>query len=196
MPKPVLTDQDFASAALATGLPIAAIKAVAKVEAPRGGFDAQGRPIILFEGQWFSHFTDGAYDHSHPTISYPNWTKQFYTSSNDGEMKRLDEAAQLEREAALKSASWGKFQIMGFNHVSAGFPDVQGFVNAMYAGEPEHLLAFLNYLANDRDGRGMVLLKAACADGNFTPFALFYNGAKQAANRYDTKLKAAFEEAS
>lgn len=194
--KPKLTEEDFQQAAADNGLPVAAIKAVAQVEAPRGGFDAQDIPVILFEGHWFSHYTNSVYDRSHPTISYPHWTKQFYSGSNAGEHARLDEASTLDREAALKSASWGKFQIMGFNFQSAGFAKLQDFINAMYDSEAQHLKAFLSFLKNDRGGLGMVHLKEATVDGNWTPFALFYNGSGQADNHYDAKLKAAYEDNS
>jgi hypothetical protein len=192
----ILTEEDYQSAAADNGLPVAAIKAVAEVEAPRGGFDAHDLPIILFEGQWFSHFTDGAYDKSHPTISYPLFTKRFYTRNNTGEQARLAEASALDRNAALMSASWGKFQIMGFNFVSAGFSTIQDFVNAMYDNEAAHLKAFINFLNHDRGGKGMVLIKAGAHDGNWVPFAEFYNGRDQAVNQYSTRLGKAFEEFS
>lgn len=191
-----LTEEDFQNASADNNLPVAAIKAVCKIEAPRGGFDANGLPVILFEGHWFSHFTDGAYDTSHPTISYPKWTRRFYAGTNTGEHARLAEASALNRDAALQSASWGKFQIMGFNHLSAGFPVLQDFVNAMYDSEVAHLRAFISFLKTDRGGVGMERLKQACVDGNWTPFAEFYNGLDQAANHYDQRLAAAYEELS
>lgn len=194
MIKPVLTEEDFQTAAADNGLPVAAIKAVSHIEAPRGGFDANGLPVILFEGHWFSHFTNGAFDASHPTISYPVWTKKFYAGSNAGEQVRLAEASALDRDAALQSASWGKFQIMGFNFKAAGFATLQDFVNAMYTSEAAHMRAFINYLKNDRHGQGMALLKQAAVDGNWIPFARFFNGTGEAANHYSDKLAAAFEE--
>ncbi|WP_235862917.1 N-acetylmuramidase domain-containing protein [Vibrio ruber] len=44
------------------------------------------------------------------------------------EYKRLQQALTLEREAALKSTSYRRYQIMGFNHQSAGYDDVESFV--------------------------------------------------------------------
>lgn len=37
------------------------------------------------------------------------------------------------------SASWGRFQIMGANHVNAGYATVQQFVTAHRASESNHL---------------------------------------------------------
>ena len=50
----------------------------------------------------------------------------------------MGEAAHLNRIAALKSASWGKFQLMGFNYKLCGFNSLQAFVNAMYKNEEEN----------------------------------------------------------
>lgn len=196
MTKPTLSEEDFQTAAADNGLAVAAIKAVAHIEAPRGGFDDNGIPVTLFEGHWFSHFTNGAFDKSHPTISYPVWTRQFYAGTNAGEQARLAQACALDRDAGLKSASWGKFQIMGMNYVAAGFASIQDFVNAMYDSEAAHLKAFLNFLKNDRHGMGMKLVQQAVATGSWTPFAVFYNGTGEAQNQYDKKLAAAFEEFS
>ena len=66
-----LTEQDWQKAADALGVPVAAIKAVAEVEAPGSGFLASGEPRILFERHKFSRHTGGKYDASHPGISNP-----------------------------------------------------------------------------------------------------------------------------
>ncbi|MGA0525154.1 N-acetylmuramidase domain-containing protein, partial [Escherichia coli] len=48
-----------------------------------------------------------------------------------GEWDRLARAIEINRPAALESASWGLFQIMGFHWKLLGFASVQAFVNAM-----------------------------------------------------------------
>lgn len=62
--------------------------------------------------------------------------------------KRLVKAYRLNKSAALKSCSWGKFQIMGFNYKIAGYSDVFAFVNGMCSGEPAHIKAFLKLAKN------------------------------------------------
>lgn len=183
MTKPKLTEADFARAALSLGVCVASIKAVTQVEAPGGGFLPTGEPVILFERHKFSQATGGRYDKSHPDISNPKWGGYGKSSAQHGRMAR---AAALNRDAALKSASWGKFQILGANHKQAGHASLQGFINAMYAGEPEQLDAFVSFIKADPE------LHAALRSRNWAAFARRYNGPAYAVNRYDKKLKAAY----
>lgn len=74
---------------------------------------------------------------------------------------------------------------MGFNYAACGFPTLQAFINAMYAGEPEQLDAFVNFILHE--GMAGMLREKRWAD-----FAKRYNGVNYAINRYDTKLAAAY----
>lgn len=182
--KPTLTEADFQRAAATLGVDVASIKAVTEVEAPRGGFYADGSPTILFERHIFSRETGGRYDRTHPAIS--NRSPGGYGASS-AQHGRLTQAVALDRTAALRSASWGKFQIMGFNHTAAGFPTVQAFVNAMYQSEGAQLDAFVNFI---RSNPGM---HNALRQKNWATFARLYNGPNYAINDYDTKLAAAYK---
>lgn len=184
--KPTLTLADFAEAAARLNCEVAAIRAVCQVEAPRGGFNPDGTPVTLFEGHKFHKFTGGIFDAQAPDLSYPKWTKQFYGKDWMQEQDRLQRAMALDRDAALRSASWGKFQIMGFNYAVVGFPTVQKFVNAMYTGEREHLLAFVQYVVNNN-------LTGALRRRDWAAFALGYNGEGYAENKYDVKMGAAYQ---
>jgi hypothetical protein len=191
----LLTDSDYESAAKSLKCDVAAIKAVAEVESSGNGFLSDGRVKILFEGHQFYKFTKGAYAVSHPTICYKKWTTKFYTKGPNadvrgaGELARLEEAMALDRTAALLSASYGKFQIMGFNFAVAGFKTVDEFFEKMQISEGEHLNAFCNYIkANALDD----LLRAH----NWGGFALRYNGADFKKNQYDTKLAKAHKKYS
>ncbi|VTU32393.1 hypothetical protein H4CHR_03002 [Variovorax sp. PBS-H4] len=196
--KPRLTEADFQVAAERLGVPPAAVKAVCTVEAPNGGFDPEGRPRILFEGHVFHRNTGGKFDAMVPDLSFRTWTSRFYATGanmdvrNAREHERLARAAALARPAALMSASWGAFQLLGENFASCGFHTLQDFINAMYDGELAQLLAFCEFVMHDRGGKGLKALKQAVATGNWTPFAEFYNGSQQAKNKYDQRLKAAF----
>ena len=183
--KPVLVDQDFQDAAGQLGCEVAAIKAVCRVEAPRGGFNPDGTPVTLFEGHKFHKFTHGAFDGEAPDLSYPEWTRQHYGDDWLQEQDRLQRAMALDREAALRSASWGKFQIMGFNHESVGFSTIQAFVNAMYRSEREHLMAFVLYVLKNG-------LAPALRRKDWKVFARGYNGPGYAENKYDIKMAAAY----
>jgi hypothetical protein len=110
-----MRDSDYAAAAAALFCDIAAVKAVVEVESGgRTGFLADKRPKILFESRWFHKLTGGRFDQSHEHLSTPTWVRNY--KGGAGEYERLFEAMELDREAALKSASWGMFQILGVNH--------------------------------------------------------------------------------
>jgi len=176
-----LTPADFAHAATALGCPVAALRAVVEVES-KGGFLPDGRPRILFERHKFSAFTNHAHDAEHPAISarqpggYLGGAREY---------DRLGEALALDRQAALKSASWGAFQIMGFNHTAAGYGDVESFVAAMVSGHAAQLDAFVAYVR-------AVGLAPALAARDWPAFAHGYNGPAYARFAYDTKIAAAY----
>jgi len=136
-----LLKQSYRRVAQGNGLELAKIKAVDEVESRGEGFLPSVEPKILFEAHWFSRFTDGKHDDTHPAISSPEWNPSLY-EGGAAEHDRLQEATDRNREAALKSASWGRFQIMGFNWKACGYESLQAFVNGMYESEEEHLRAF------------------------------------------------------
>ena len=186
-----LTDQDYETAASLLQCDVAAIKAVAEVESRGDGFLSDGRVKILFEGHQFYKYTNGLYATSHPTICYQNWTTAFYSKGatadirGAGELARLEEAMSLDRTAALKSASYGKFQIMGFNYQMCGFATVDDFYQAVQVSESEHLNAFCKYI----QARA---LDRALREFSWADFASKYNGPDYQKNQYDTKLAAAY----
>jgi N-acetylmuramidase len=187
--KPNLIEKDFYDAAFILKCDVAAIKAVCQVEAPKGGFNPDGTPVTLFEGHKFHSFTNGKFTASHPDLSQKTWNRQFYGKTWQAEQIRLQRAMALDRDAALKSASWGKFQIMGFNHKQAGFDTVQKFINAMYKGEREHLMAFVSFVHANGLADDLARL-------DWAGFARGYNGPSFAANAYDKKMAAAYSKFS
>lgn len=176
-----LTKEQLENAAKSIGLDYATVAAVAEIESSGRGFAKNGFPIILFEGHHFSRLTRGQYDATHPSISYPRWTRQFYSKSQEGEQKRLETAISLNRNAALQSASYGLFQIMGFNFAACGCSSVQEFVNKMCKSEQDQLELFLKFL------KSQDLIKFLKAKA-WAEFARRYNGPGFAQNKYDIKL--------
>lgn len=163
------------------GCETAAIKAIVATEVGiRGAYDSQGRPTILFERHIFSKLTGGKYDKSHPVISNPIQGGYGYFSA---QYTKLNEAEKLNREAALKSASWGVFQILGLNFKQAGFKNVRDFVKAMKISLVEQANAFVEYISND------ARLLAALHQKNWSKFAKIYNGSAYRVNNYDGKMK-------
>jgi peptidoglycan hydrolase-like protein with peptidoglycan-binding domain len=180
-----LMEADFERAARTLQCEIAGIKAVAEVESRGDGFLASGRPKILFEAHVFSRRTQHQYDRTHADISSPSWNRALY-KGGEKEYERLEKAMALNTQAALESASWGRFQIIGFNHQNASFASVETFVNAMFESEGRHLDAFISFV----QATG---LTAPLREKRWADFARGYNGEGFAENQYDVKLKAAYD---
>ena len=163
----------------------AAIWAVCDVESAGGGFLPDKRPKLLFEAHLFSGLTRHRWDATHPGISAPTWDRALYGASGPHQYDRLAEAIALDRTAALRSASWGMFQIVGMNFAACGFASVEDYVAAMCTGEAAQLAAFAAFCAHGD-------FASFLAAHDWTGFALAYNGPGEAANDYDTRLAAAY----
>ena len=177
----VLQECDFVTAANLLGCEVAAVKAVAEVESTGSGFQTDGKPKILFERHYFHKLTNGRFSKTHPEISNP--AAGGYGSNQHA---RLEQAAKLDREAALQSASWGKFQIMGAHWKALGYKSIQDFINAMYANETEHLMAFVKFVKTNG-------LADELKRKDWAGFAKGYNGPAYAKNQYDKKMALAYE---
>ena len=176
-----LADADFERAAKAIGCTVAAVRAVNQVES-RGGFFADGRPKILYERHIFHRLTAGKFSAAHPDIS--NKAPRGYIGG-PAEYGRLARAIALDRKAALQSASWGAFQIMGFNFKLAGFANVEDFVKAMVSGQGAQLDAFVAFVRKNNLDDELVRL-------DWAGFARGYNGQGFRENKYDEKLADAY----
>ena len=181
-----LTETDYIEAAALLKCEVAAVKAVKEVESKGNGFLPTGEPIILFERHIFHRLTKGKYSKTHPLISNP---KPGGYGSVASQHSRLAEAVTLDRNAALQSASWGLFQCMGFNFSVCGYKTLQSFITAMYKNEREHLLAFCNFVINNR-------LNDELQRKDWAGFARGYNGANYRINKYDEKLSKAYNKYS
>lgn len=186
-----LCEEDFVQAARSLNVEIAAIKAIQEVEtAGRGGFIKIALPIILFEGHifWSQLKKQGLkpedYTQGNEDILYPNWTKKFY-KSGEAEYSRLERAIKIHETAALCSASWGMWQIMGFNYTSCGCHDVNEFVSRMKIKEGMQLNLFVNFLLTNGWDKYL-------RNKDWAEFARHYNGPGYKENKYDQKLAEAY----
>jgi len=167
-----LLESDLLAASKQLSCELAAIKAVVEVEvSSRGAWDDEfGRPTILYERHKFKNHTNGAFNTTHRDISGG------YSPRSYGKFRQ-----------ALKSASWGAFQILGENFKAAGFSSVEAFVDAMLDSEQKHLKAFVSFIKANA-----ILLKAIQAK-DWAKFARYYNGPRYADNNYDKKLATAYK---
>jgi N-acetylmuramidase/Putative peptidoglycan binding domain len=186
-----LIPQDFEEIAQSLGIEVACIKAVYEVESNRSGFLPSGNPTILFEAQIFwgqlqiVGLNPYLFLEGNQNILSPTWNRALYIGG-EYEYQRLNQAKAIHETAALKSASWGSFQIMGFNYKICGYDSVELFVQGMYTRERAHLQAFANFIRN----QGLVQYLAA---QNWGAFAMGYNGAGFRQNQYDIRLMAAYQ---
>ena len=188
-----LTDTDYNSTANDLGLEVEVIKAVTRVESNGSGFTSDSRPIIRFEAHIFSstkYGTNHFYDKLFPTISVLKRNNSLVQGGDAGQKReydRLIQAMALDSDAALKSTSWGLFQIMGFNYQTAGFNSVGSMIKAMYKSEGEQLKAFASFISKNN------LVKYLKKDQHdWTGFALHYNGTDsdgEVSGGYDKKIE-------
>lgn len=187
------SDAAFKQAASILRCDVNVIKAVAHVEAgPRGAFNEDGSPVILFERHKFYQHTKGKYrgyridgvSEGWGLICERDWGGYGPSSKQH---TRLAAAAALDRDAALKSASYGLFQILGENYAACGYLSVQKFINAMYRDVDDHLHAFVMFIEHDRR------LLDAVRTKNWATFARIYNGPSYFKNAYDQKMSSAYK---
>lgn len=179
-----LTRADFEEIAARLNCEWQAVAAVAEVESgPLGGFGQDGRPIILFERHLFSRKTNSQYDASHPNVS--NRTPGGYPRSQAERWAQLEQAYALDPEAALQSASYGRFQVLGQNYTNLSLPNAHAYVSKLARSEKDQLEAFEGFVR----ANGLV---DELQRKDWTGFASRYNGPGYAANQYDTKMAEAY----
>ena len=182
----LLKDDFISQKALENDLSPAAVKAVVKVESRGRGFNREKQPLILFEGHIFwrelvrAGLDPEALMFGNEDIIYKHFNYKYY---NRAQYPRLEKAKNIDEEAALKSASYGMFQVMGFNYKLAGFDNVREFVEFINHSEENQLEAFFNYIKNRKGCFEALQAK------NWAKFAKLYNGPGYRENQYDTKLK-------
>jgi hypothetical protein len=185
----MLREHEYQHAADRLGVDLATVKAIAEVESAGDGFFPDGNVKTLFEGHHFYRLTKGKFADSHPDLCFPKWDRTSYGKTWQAERARFERAWGLDPDAALKSCSWGRFQIMGFNHKACGFAYVTAFADAMLT-EIGQLMAFVAFV------RSNPKLLAAAQARDWDDFARIYNGPGYAApagrdNDYDVKLERA-----
>ena len=191
----VLTQKDFKEIASEFELEEALVRAIFVVEAGgKSGFLKEDPkiPVTLEEGHVFYKYAKAHGKdvedlcNRYPTICYPKWTKLYYKKGLE-EYNRYLLAKQVDEEAAMLATSWGLGQIMGFNYKLAGWPTIKSFVQAMYESEKCQLLAVCRFIKSNNT------MYNALRNKDWATFARLYNGPSYTVNKYDEKLKNAYE---
>ena len=191
-----LSEQDLIHAANRLGIQLAAVKAVNEVESRGSGFRGD-HPVILFERHVFwkrlKAYGINPYDYVSDNEDILNKKTGGYKGGTK-EVKRLERAMKIHPKAALESASWGLFQIMGYHWKSLGYSSIESFVSKMKKNEANQLEAFVRFLKKNKLDRVLRLKngqKTLVLD-DFRNFARRYNGSAYAKNHYHTKLQKAY----
>jgi LysM repeat protein len=202
-----LTEADWDKAAQDLECEVAVLKAISKVECGEVAFrringrsDSATAPAILYERHFFHRLTNGKYSEAHPDISW----KAPYAGYGDFAVSylRLINAYRLDEDAALRSCSWGRFQILGDNFKLCDAKSVKDLVAGMCTSEYKQL-GYLSFFIQNKprpwkDPRNKQLGKEislweAAKTKNWQAIAFNYNGPTYKKNDYDNKLKNAYE---
>jgi hypothetical protein len=97
---------------------------------------------------------------------------------------KLAKAKKINNNTAIKSCSWGKFQVMG-KYYDNLYSSPNELEEAMNMCEVQHFAYFKVYL-KDVTGAGMI---KAMKEKNWNKIAELYNGPDYAKNKYHTKMK-------
>lgn len=152
-----LTANQYSNAAARLGCSVAIIRAIAMIESSEAGFYASGNIKRRFEPATFKKRT--------------GLTASTYQT-----------AYKLNPVEAMKSTSWGMFQVMGFNHIAAGYSSVESMVSDYQKGEAVQLDSFVKLILAWK-------LNDELRDLKYAAIARAYNGPNYAMNDYDTKLE-------
>jgi hypothetical protein len=205
-----VNDEAFRQAAVILNVPESYVRAIAEVESAGESFLKDGRVKILFERHWFyrklkeamaaqtvrdrvalvlkmpantpGDLLLGALVNGYPNICNP---ERGGYKGGEAEHDRLNFAMQFDVEAACQAASYGGYQIMGFNHKFCGYNSAKEMMLALAASESKQLLALVAFIkANPH-------IHNALKRGDWAKVAEGYNGKAYKENQYDTKLIAA-----
>lgn len=189
---PKATRADIIAAAARINVAPAQIKALSDVESPKGGFNPDGTPKILFERhKYWQALTQRNWitKRNEMFISHPDVCNKSSGGYNvRPQYEKLEIAATLNWDAAHESASWGFGQVMGFNWKMLGYDSVRDFIEKMYTSEGAQLDAMCRYIKATG-------LDAALRRKDWAAFAKGYNGKDYQRNDYDKKMASAYARA-
>ena len=178
----LVSDDDFASAAAQIGCDISAVRTVHDVLATATPLDSAAGTII-FEAHRFSRMTGGRYDASHPHLSSPAYDPMLYPVDEDRRWQQALAAIALDADAGLMAISFGGFQIIGEQAMTAGSLDPFSYLHNQ-ARKPGHqAFAFASFVI----AHG---LQDALCNRDWDAFAAGYNPTAAVHADYAARLAA------
>jgi hypothetical protein len=188
---PALTDLDYEHAALELGHGVTPrhMRASKKVEAPRGAFDDNGRPSILYERHVFSRNTTpkGRFNATNPDLSALKGYGPGGYGAFSAQYGKLERAYALDPEAAFEACSWGAFQVLGENATALGYESARAMAVELAKSEAAHLDSYVRFIkANDLASK-LGRCRAGDPD-SCIPFVSAYNGSGFRSFSYHVKF--------
>lgn len=166
-------DKDYQRGAAGLGAEPLNLMAVSAIESSGENFWTLGNKqvaVIRPEAHWFSHYTGHKYDQSHPHISRPSWDPSVAAKSRAEAWDQFEEMAGLNHNAAIRSTSWGPFQIMGFHAETLGY-DPDQFVDEIDGPDDDGQMdTFVSFVKADPR------LLRAIRRGDWDTWETVYNG--------------------
>ncbi|WP_081069646.1 N-acetylmuramidase family protein [Burkholderia stagnalis] len=198
-PSPVsFSDDQFKSIATALDCEAAVMKAFAYTESGGDAWLPNGLPKVLFERHHFYQFTAPLPDKKtkktpkHPFAQYSDICSPSRGGYGDSiyEWQRLLKAAKLNLEAALMSASYGGFQILGENYKDMGYSSAAAFVNDFMSGTDSQIKILEQFFKKVKKAAIPHLKKK-----NWETITMYYNGGnwKDTNPGYPSKMSEYYE---
>lgn len=182
-----LTIHDMQSGAELLAVSLATMATVAHVESVGEGFYESMHPVVLFERHVFHRQLlkcMGKEEVERLAKNYPDLIsiKRGGYLGGEKEWERLNRAMEVHQPAAIESASWGMFQIMGFHWSSLDYSSSLDWFDAMCRSEMEQLTALCQFIKQEP------AMHRALQQQQWAEFARRYNGPAYKENDYDVKL--------
>jgi len=190
---PSVTKADYLIIADRLGGTVAQVKAVAEVEAPRGGWDNNGLLACLYE----RHYAWKKLRIAIPFLSDPKPGGYTIDVDKDGindSWEKIADGVCRFGLVAFEVASWGRFQIMGAHWKKLGYDSAADFVWLLSRNEYAHFDAMARYV----ETFGLTGAFRAISNRSETcrAFAKGYNGPGYRKYRYDEKIAVAHKKYS
>lgn len=172
---------------------IAAVKAVTYTEADGGGYFENGLPKILFERHKFYKHT-APESGTHPYAKFPDICNPKSGGYRGGaqEYIRLIKAAKLDKEAAIKSCSWGAFQVLAEYSSQLGYSTAAEIANECMRSIDAQIDLFVKFMTKLPEKKRAL---KGLYEKDWATFTYYYNGSnwKKQNPTYPAKMAEFYE---
>ena len=171
----IIGDAEYVNAANKLGVEVELMKAIAEKESRGLGFRRVGQATILFERHKMREHLVATKKYSSTKINeltekYPGIVNTETGDYNSSSYEKLETAKTIDIDCAIKSCSWGRFQVMGENFLWGKYSSSQELELAMNACDLQQFKYFVAFLEKKNGMLDALLSK------NWEKIAKCYNG--------------------